>query len=245
MASRRKKLIISLISLGVVAGILVVGDRVAAGVAEDRISGLIADRAADHGVRSQRPPDVDIAGFPFLTQVLGGEYQQIDINLVDLSSGELTLPRLEIQATSVTAALSDVMNGSGPIVAGRMTADGHISYESLTTVLEEATSATITPLGDGMLEIKANVDVFGQQIPVTGTASVTFDGTVLQVTGQGFTADGVELPQGGQGLLDTMAQNFTRQIAVPELPYGLTLEDLRLEQDAMVVSASAENVPIA
>jgi hypothetical protein len=42
-----------------------------------------------------------------------------------------------------------------------------------------------------------------------------------------------------------MAQTFSREIAVPELPYGLTLEDLRLEEDAMVVSASASDVPLA
>lgn len=242
---RRKKLVIWLAVVGVLLGLLVIGDRVAAGIAEDRVAGLIADKAADHGVQSDRPPDVDITGFPFLTQVVGGHYQQIDIHLTDLSSGDLTLPRLEIRAMEVTAALSDVMSGNGPIVAGRMEADGHISYDSLTATLEEATSAKVTPQGDGLLEVSATVEVMGQQIPVTGSATVSFDGTLLQVVGENFTAEGVELPPGGQEVLDAMAQNFSREIPVPSLPYDLTLEDLRLEADSIVLSASAQNVPLA
>ncbi len=242
---RRNKLVIWLVSVGVVLGLLVVGDRVAAGIAEDRVATLIAERAADHGVQSERPPDVDITGFPFLTQVVAGEYGQIDIHLDDLSSGELTLPKLEIRAMEVSAALSDVLNGNGPIVAARMEADGHISYESLTSILEEATSAKVTPKGDGLLEVSATVEVFGQQIPVTGSATITFNGSVLQLVGQNFTAAGVDLPPGGQEILDAMAQDFSRDIPVPSLPYGLVLEDLRLEDDSMVLSASAQDVPLA
>jgi len=246
MATRRRsKLVIWLVAVGVLLGLLVIGDRVAAGIAEDKVAGLIASKAADHGVQSERPPDVDITGFPFLTQVIGGEYQQIDIRLDDLSSGELTLPRLDIRAMEVTAALSDVLSGSGPIVAGRMEADGHISYTSLTAAMEEATSAKVTPLGNGQLEIEVTAEIMGVQVPLTGTASVSFNGSVLQVSADSFSAAGVDLPPGGVDIVNRMSETFSREIPLPALPYNLTVEDLRLEQDSMVISASAQNVPLA
>ena len=246
MAKRgRRKLIWLAVVVVALAGLLVVGDRVAAGVAEDRVAAMIADRAADYGVQSARPPDVDFAGFPFVTQVIGGRYDRIDIHLVDLSTGDLTLPRFEIHAFEVTAAVSDVLGGNGPIVAGRLQADGHISYDTLTTVLSDATSAKVSRTPDGLLQVAATVEVMGHQIPVIGTANVTFDGTVLRVVGENFIADGVDLPPGGQEVLDLMAQSFSREIPVPALPYGLVLEDLRLEADSRVLSASAQDVPLA
>lgn len=246
MAKRgRRKLMWLAVVVVALAGLLVVGDRVAAGVAEDRVAAMIADRAADYGVQSARPPDVDFTGFPFVTQVFGGRYERVDIQLVDLSAGELTLPRFEIRAFEVTAAMSDVLGGNGPIMAGRLEADGHISYDTLTTVLSDATSAKVTRTSDGLLQVEATVDVMGHQIPVVGSANVMFDGAVLRVVGENFTADGVDLPPGGQDVLDVMAQSFSREIPVPALPYDLVLEDLRLEADSMVLSASAQDVPLA
>ncbi|CAM3464144.1 DUF2993 domain-containing protein [Stackebrandtia soli] len=246
MATRRRKRLIALgVSLAVLIGLVVIADRIAAAVAEDKISGLIAAKASESGIESQRPPEVDIGGFPFLTQVFGGEYDQIDMTLNNVGADGFVVPKLHVTAHGVTAALSDVMSGSGPIVAATMNARGEISYESLTTELESTSGVTVTPEGDGMLSVKATVDVAGQPIPVAGTATVSFNGQSLVIQSQGFTADGMTLPPGAQPIVDAFAASFNRDIPMPAMPYGLVLEDLRLEKNAMVVTASAKNVPLA
>jgi hypothetical protein len=245
MARPRKKLIALLISLVVLVAVVVIADRVAAGIAEDKVGGLIADQASEHGVTSKKAPDVDITGFPFLTQVLGGEYSEIDITLTDLGSGDLTLPKLEIRATDVTAAFSDVMAGTGPITATHMEADGFVSYESLTKVLENLIDAEVTPEEGNTLGIAATVDVAGQPIDVAGKASVEFSDGVLSIQAQDFTADGVTLPPGSEGVLNGLAQQFSREVPIPPLPYDLKLAEPQFDKDAIVLSAAADNVPLA
>ena len=242
---RRRKLIALLISLAVLIVVVVIADRVAAGIAEDKVGGLIEAKAVEHGVTTSQPPDVDINGFPFLTQVLGGEYSEITMTLTDLGSEEMTLPKLEITATQVTAALSDIMSGTGPITAGHMTASGHISYQSLTDALENLIDAEVTPQEGNMLGIVATVEIAGQPIDVSGTASVSFAGNVLSIQAQNFTADGVTLPPGGEEALAGLAQQFSRELPLPPLPYDLTLAEPRFETDAIVLTASADNVPLA
>lgn len=242
--SPRKKLIVWTCVLVILVGVVVVADRIAAGIAEDKVGGLIASQASEHGVNSSRAPDVDITGFPFLTQVIGGEYSEIDINLTDVGAEDLTIPKLEIRATKVTAALSDVMSGNGPITASHLEADGYISYDSLTKAIENLIDAEVSPKDGNTLAISATVDFAGKPIDVVGTATVDFSGEVLSIQAQDFSADGVTLPPGGEEILSGLASQFSREIPMPVLPYGLVLDTPRFEKDSIVVSATAENVPL-
>jgi len=57
-------------------GLAVVADRVAVGVAETRVGEQLA---AEGGLAGT--PEVDITGFPFLTQAIGGRYDEVRISL--------------------------------------------------------------------------------------------------------------------------------------------------------------------
>lgn len=246
MAKRRgKKIIVLLITLGVIVAVVIVADRVAAGVAEGKVSDLIAEKAEEHEISSSKPPETTITGFPFLTQVAAGSYSEIDIELNDLKYGELDLPKMDITATDVTAKFSDVTSGSGPITAAQMSADGHIEYTALTDVMENATSAEVTSEGGGELTIKANADVAGTQIPVVGKATVEFTGDALSVSAHDFAADGVELPPGADGALNDMAASMSRTIDLPALPYDMSIDDVKFEPETMILTASASDVPLA
>ena len=75
-----------LIVLLAVLLVLVVVDRVAVGIAEDQI----ADRVQESQSAGQQAL-VDIAGFPFLTQVIRGRYKQVTVDVNGLERDGLRL----------------------------------------------------------------------------------------------------------------------------------------------------------
>ncbi|GIG71560.1 LmeA family phospholipid-binding protein [Phytomonospora endophytica] len=241
---KRKGLRVTLIIVIVLGGLLVIADRVAASVAEDKVATLISQEAGNQGVTMTTEPDVDMGGWPFVTQVFGGEYEQIDIYFRDITAQGVNLPELNVHASNVTAAMTDVLNGAGPVVAQSMTADARLTYDSISDTLAQ-TDAKVEVSADGdQLLVKSTIDVFGTQIPVTGAATIEMGENAVKVTVTQMTADGVQVPPGGEGLIQEFASGLSKEIPLPPLPYNLQLSDVKVEPDAVVLSASANEVPL-
>jgi hypothetical protein len=102
----RRLLTVLIVLLLVLLGLLVVADRVGASMAEREIGDQIKQELVAQGLETS-PPEVSVGGFPFLTQVLAGEYESISIQLRDVEGtleGEgVRLPRLDVEARTVTA----------------------------------------------------------------------------------------------------------------------------------------------
>src|SRR5262245_48783373 len=112
MAGRgRRRGVILLVILLVIVGLLVVADRVAVGVAESKIATLVAQQTQAQQIKTNGDPDVTIEGFPFLTQVFSGEYDAIDITFNGITAQGVTLSKLDVKATDVSAQMSDLMKG--------------------------------------------------------------------------------------------------------------------------------------
>ncbi|MET9364072.1 DUF2993 domain-containing protein [Streptomyces sp. NPDC006632] len=109
----------------VLGGIFVAVDRIAVNIAESK--------AADKIQSSQRlgsAPDVDIKGFPFLTQVLAKELDEVDVSLSGVTA---TAGGHSVNVTEVTAELYAVRIDSSfsSVVAGRADGAANISYADL------------------------------------------------------------------------------------------------------------------
>lgn len=74
----------SVVVILVLAVLLVAVDRVGAWLAGKAVADQLVGELAAYGVQST--PDADIGGFPFLTQVLSGEYDEITARLGDVES---------------------------------------------------------------------------------------------------------------------------------------------------------------
>ncbi|MEV7782498.1 DUF2993 domain-containing protein [Kitasatospora sp. NPDC088351] len=120
------------IGLVVLSGLLVGADRIAVGVAEDEA----ADQMVKSGRMSQRP-DVSIAGFPFLTQVLSMKLDDVRVSAEGLTVGDgghqvaLHSFKAELSGVAVSSSLSSatVDNGTG---------SGLITYADLAQLLPPA-----------------------------------------------------------------------------------------------------------
>jgi hypothetical protein len=235
----------TLITLVVLTAVLLLGDRVAAGFAENRIAAEVASTAANHGAYSDQRPDVTIHGFPFLTQAFGGEYRQIDIAMREVGADGLRFPTLDLVARDVTADWREVANRSADITADRVDAEGVIALDSLASLVDDYLSFDVHVSGDGTVTIEATLDMFGREVAVSGTGTIGLSDGALSIATDSFQAVEGVLPEGGQAVLDQFRSSLNTTVPLPELPYGIVLSEIEFSQDALRVSGSATDVTLA
>ncbi|MET8120266.1 DUF2993 domain-containing protein [Micromonospora sp. NPDC005189] len=244
---RGRKLLIGLfVLLLVVAGLLVVADRVAVGVAEREIAKRVSQEVTKQGAQSAEP-DVEVAGTPFLTQVLDGRYQKITINLRDVQASvegdAVRLPVLDVTARNVRASLDTLRTGKGDVVADTVNGAGTISYDSLAALLNRPGLT----LGEqnGKLAVTAPVDILGQKLTVSGTADVTVaDNGAVALRFNDLDAAGLPNLPLARALLNNYAKGISVDVPLPDLPFQLAVREVRPLPEGLAVTADAKNVPI-
>src|SRR5215470_4717464 len=116
-----RKLLIGVIILAV---LLVAADRISVAVAENQISDRLTSA---YGLAGK--PGVTITGFPFLSQVATGDYQQIDVSANQVSAGGAVLHDLNVRLTGVHATVSQVLgNGSSMVTADRAAGSAMVGF---------------------------------------------------------------------------------------------------------------------
>ncbi|KXK62216.1 hypothetical protein AWW66_09265 [Micromonospora rosaria] len=242
----RKVLVTLVVLLLVLGGLAVVADRVAVAVAERAIADQVRQEVARQQVESA-PPEVQVGGFPFLNQVVAGRYDRITIRLRDVrgsvQGNAVNLPALDIDARNVRASLDTLRSGQGDVVAETVDGTGTISYDSLAALLDRPG----LKLGerDGRLAVTAPVDILGQQLTVSGTAEVTVSeqGQVALKVDE-VDAEGLPAVPLARTLLNNWAQGISIDVPLPELPFQLTVREVRPLPGGLAVTADARDVPI-
>ncbi|MCW2536104.1 MAG: hypothetical protein JWQ26_1803 [Modestobacter sp.] len=194
----------------------VVADRVGVGIAEDQVAQQIAERGGLAGT-----PDVDITGFPFLTQAVSGRYTDVRVSLTADQLGQPAGTRAQVSLRGVRIPLSDVLSGSvQEVPVDRIDGTATLSYALLAQQLGGDT--TVAP-ADGGLRITRTVSLLGYDFPVTGAGAVVLDGRDVVVDVQQAAAAGVDVPG---FVLDRAADLLDFRYPVPALPFGLRLTSI-------------------
>jgi hypothetical protein len=216
-------------------GLAVLADRVAHGMAEDRVAAELVEKGGLQG-----SPEVEIAGFPFLTQALGGRYDDVRISATAEELGQPAGTRADIALHGVQVPLSSVLSGSvGEVPVERIDGTATLSYDLLEAQLGGDT--TLHREGDG-LRITKTVELLGQEIPLTATGTVTLDGNDLVVDVANATGAGVDIPD---LLVDRVADLLDLRYAVPALPFGLTLTSVTPADEGVDVTVEATDTVLA
>ena len=224
-----------LVVLLVLLGLAVVADRVALGLAEDRVGKALVAKGGLAGT-----PEVDIAGFPFLTQAVAGTYDDVRISLTSDELGQPEGTRADIALHGVHVPLSSVLSGSvDQVPVDRIDGTATLSYALLTAQL--GGDATLRREGDG-LRITKTVEVLGRTVPLTATGTVALDGNELVVDVERVSGAGVELPD----VLVTRASDLLDlRYAVPALPFGLQLTEVHPAADGVDVRVAAKDTVLS
>jgi hypothetical protein len=220
----------ALVAVVLLLGVLfVIADRVGVAVAEDQVADRIAEQGGLPG-----PPEVDIVGFPFLTQALSGRYDEVRIALTAADLGQPEGTDADVALRGVAVPLSDVLGGSvQQVPVDRVDGTATLSYALLSAQLGGDTR--LEREGDG-LRITRTVELLGQQVPLTASGDVTLDGSDLVVDVQGAEGAGVDLPG---VVVDQASDLLDLRYSVPALPFGLQLTDVRPADDGVVVDVAA------
>ena len=217
------------VTIVVLLALAVAADRIAVGIAEDRVAEQLASQSGLAGT-----PSVDIAGFPFLTQAVAGDYEDVRIALTADDLGQPAGTHADVALHGVHVPLSSVLSGSvSEVPVDRVDGTATLSYELLSAQLGGDT--TLRREGDG-LRITKTVEVLGQTLPLTATGTVTLDGNDLVVDVDEASGAGVDVPD---FLVDRVSGLLDIRYKIPALPFGLRLTSVEPGRDGVVVTVEA------
>lgn len=227
---RSRAPLIILIALGLILALLVVADRVTPRIIGDRIAGTLQT-----ALGTDRRPVVRLGGFPFLTQVVTGHYDRIEMTARDVpvagTGGRLSIARLD-------GTLADVHTGFSfrKIRVGRFTGSATVSYATLSGFVDSSISYDSTATnGDGFVTLS-----LGGSITVTGRPAIDQRTHELYLARPQFRVGGHLLP----GSVPDNLVNQLFRVGLPQLVSGVELSAVRADRTGLTLTASGRNLTL-
>jgi len=240
---RVRRSVMALFGVIVLLILLVVVDRVALAVTENDM----ASQFQSNGFPVK--PSVTIQGFPFLTQLIGKDFKQVDISASNIPAGPVTITT--VHATATGMHLSS-LSSSATATIDKITATAFISNSSLEGAggLTSLANVTATPAGNNILKVTASVagvvsDTEELQITQTGAQTITVK---VLPSSNGIGSDignaiGDALGNStGQAVSGALSNLSTFSFNLPKgVPASLRITGLTLNSAGLTVSAAATN----
>ncbi len=221
-----------LVVLGVVVvGGLVAGDRYAESRAEE-----YAVEVVGQSVATTQPPVVDIKGFPFLTQLMGGTLGEVTATAAGATLEGIPVTDVAVDATQVTVRPPAGQQPS----AGHATIAATIPSASLEKVVKDKTGLTVQLAVSGSA-VKATGNVLG--LPLTLDLVPKVEGGKLLVDAQALTLGGREIT--AQSLPSALRGQISGiEVPVEGLPAGLALSRADVVPTGVRITADGTNVVV-
>jgi hypothetical protein len=251
-ASRGAKIGIVLVVLAIIlVGVFFVADRIAASAAEDRITQETRTQLAANHVQYEGDPRVSITGFPFLTQVVAGEYQKITISLTRPQLDNVKLNELTVEARSVKADARDLLNGTGDVVAGVVAGNASIDWANVRPLLDLAgLPSQVDPSQVGLTVVNNKVELrmplVYQNVRLTLIAkgSLVVEAGKVRLKLESLTSEQGNLPKFVNDFIRNNQSRLQVSLRLPGLPYNLVLNSVRTTEAGLQVTASAADVKL-
>lgn len=226
---RRRWPVALLVVVVMLVGLFVAGDRVALALAEDKAATTL--QSSQH--LSQKPT-VSVAGFPFLTQLLAGEFDDVTITAkgVDVGAGR------SLRISSVTVHLHHVTvpRDYSSVRAETATADARIAYSDLSGTL----GVPVRAGSDGRLVAEPSVTIAGRTVHGTVSAVVhASSGRGITFTQARVSALGETLPSAAS---DALAAVFGKVISLQGLPFNVEVTGADVTATGLVLHLAGQNL---
>ncbi|MEJ8643673.1 DUF2993 domain-containing protein [Streptomyces sp. MS1.HAVA.3] len=230
-----------IVIIGVVLGALLAGlDRWAVGYVENRLADRIQARQGLAGTS-----EVEIHGFPFLTQALSHDLDRVDLKLrgVEVTAEGRKTRLSELDASFHSVKLDGDYSGG---TAERAEGTGLITYADLTAASQ--TGATLSYGGaPGKVKVTAAVDVLGKTLTRSVVSTITLEDAKDGKGGKTVRVRADEVP--GEGIpgvekLIRKKTDFDRNLE-SGLPAGLHLSALTSDEAGVHLTLGGSNVVVA
>jgi hypothetical protein len=235
--SRRPSAVRGLVVLVVVLGLVVVGlyfgDRYAHARVEARAAAQL-----QHELGTPDPPEVHIAGTPFLTQVAARSIGSVHVVADDL--GETTDAAVQVQHADLT--LTDVTTNDWfkTMTAGHAEGTAQLDY----AVLEKLAGMPLSYVGSGRVQVTEETRVFDQPVKavITGAPRLDLPAQTITLASPKISIAGIDLPD---FTAEALLRALLKPIPVRGVPLGLTLSGLTAEDDGLHADVVGDNLPIS
>ncbi len=223
-----------LITLVVIAGVLVIGDRVAAAFAQSQA----ADFLVVHAPFDEKPK-VTVHGVPFLTQAIRGKYDDIEVAGGGLQLGEIRGASLDAHLHGVHLALTDIFHQDvHQLDVDSADGDVTLPYSELARVSNVSGLTLADDEGNIKVTLSSSVPLLGT-VQLSGTADATVSGSSVRLKIVTLTALGVSIPA---AVLSQLSSAIQVPITIPALPYGLKITSVGAAAAGVVVHGAATDV---
>ncbi|MGK5548864.1 LmeA family phospholipid-binding protein [Streptomyces sp. URMC 127] len=163
---RALKLLIAVLLCG---GILVLADRCAQMYAEKK-----AQQKLQQELHLAAAPQVDIHGFPFLTQVLDKRLQRVDVTVPHVAAERVSLAEVRASARDIrlTGSLPNAIRGA---VVGNLDGEVRLSFDDMTRELA-ASQVRFSRRDDHAVDAAGKLTIAGQELRVRAQARLQLSG---------------------------------------------------------------------
>lgn len=226
-------------------------------VAADRLAVNFAENEAAEKMRTSEglseTPDVSIKGFPFLTQVAGGELDDVEVGIknYDARSGSDAIRIADLTAHMKGVKFSGDYSSA---TAASATGTAHVSYDELLKAsksepVELPLGATgkvigLSDGGNGKIKVEVEVSKGGAKLPkpVHVLSSVRVEGDTIKVHADEIPKNldvlGVSIP-----LPEGMVRDVTDfEQKIDDLPAGIELQKVEAAPDGVDMSVTGSQV---
>ncbi|MER6348927.1 LmeA family phospholipid-binding protein [Streptomyces sp. NPDC001595] len=238
---------ILLIVVVILGGLFVVADRLAVNYAE----GEVADRLRTTE-NLATTPDVSINGFPFLTQVAGGELDDVEVGIEGYEAVAGDGERIRLEDLTANMRGVEFSGDYSSATAASATGTATVSYEELLktaksepTEVAPGVTAEVVGLsdgGNGKIKVAVEATVLGAKLPrpVNVLSSVTVEGDSVRVHADGLPS------LGGAEVGETQIRAITDfEQMIDGLPGGIRLDKVEAAKDGVEISVKGSNVQLA
>jgi hypothetical protein len=225
-----------------IVGTVVVLIAVLAGL--DRVAVLYAQSRVAANIRVSQQlsgtPHVTIHGFPFLTQLFGGTYDDIEASMSDVHRGSLTLTRIDVHLHRAHVPFGDVMSNSvNSVPVERIDGTVTIGYADLADA--GRTGLTLAYDGKGGVRVTGTVRAGGAGITAEATGRIATEGRRIAVTVDHVTVAGQPAPA---AVAAAVRQTFSFSVALPSLPFDIELRSVQATARGIVVAAVGHGITL-
>ncbi|MFC5219278.1 DUF2993 domain-containing protein [Streptomyces coerulescens] len=223
---RRRSLALATAALVALALVPVAVDRVVAARIESRTA-----KAFQQGMGTPEPPEVEVRGFPVLTQAASGTLRHVDITAHDIpahgSARPLPVSELALRLDGLTKADDD-----SEARARSARASAFLSYPDVSGALGLEISQGDRPGGVSAVVLLPP----GQRVTVTTTVSAVSGN---RIAFKDFAVTGGSLPAVASAVLD---QVFEQPIRLRNIPDGLHLRSVTTTPDGLDAAFTGRSV---
>lgn len=220
-----------LVVLLVLVALVVAADRVAAAAADRAIATRLAAAA---GLAAR--PQVDVRGFPFLTQAVRGRYDDVAVQASGVPAGTLRMQSFSARLQGVSVPLRTALSGSvTEVPVDRIDATALVGYPDLSARLADR-GLSVTAAPGGLVRVTGRVSVLGRTLEASALSRPRRQGAEIVVTAERFevgstAADAV--------LSRALGSRLDFRLTLGALPFGLRLTSLAAGPDGVTLQASA------